>query len=116
MRATGGPNFNFVEIFPLTSVKKARAAIKRLVAAGLITLDGHRMEFPGAKVGTRPIPFPRRMLRHLAEGARESLIATVFGHLIRCLWLKKAATKVACVSGGLCKASWIAAEFGIDLR
>ena len=110
-----GPNFNLVEIFPLAGVKKARAAIRRLEAAGLITLDGHRMEFPGAKIG-RPRPFPRRMLRHLAEGARGSLIATVFGHLICCLFLEKTGGKYRCKSGGLCKASWIATEFGVDQR
>jgi hypothetical protein len=105
-----GPNFNSVEIFPLCGVKRVRAAIRRLLAAGLITLEGHRLEFPGGS--GKLIPFPRRMLRHLARGGGRVLIATVFGHAIRCL--KLAGGK--CVSGGCCPASWIAEEFGVDLR
>ena len=36
----------------------------------------------------RLVPVPRRILRLLAGGCRPALIATILGHLIRCLYLK----------------------------
>jgi hypothetical protein len=61
----------------------------------------------------RLVPVPRRILRLLAIGASPSLIATVLGHLIRCLYYWP---DEGCRSHGSCKSSWIASVFGISLR
>ena len=55
---------------------------------------------------------PRRTLRLLAGGARPALIATILGHLLRCLYLKGG----KCSARGRVKASWIADTFGVGLR
>lgn len=60
----------------------------------------------------RRVPVPRRTLLFLAGGARRAVIATVLGVLMRCVYAKRTAT----VSGGRCKASWVASTFGVDLR
>jgi len=60
----------------------------------------------------RPVPVPRPLIRCLAQERRPVLIATTVGHLTRGMFLRKG----ACVSGGRCKASWIADVFGVDLR
>jgi len=60
----------------------------------------------------RKVPVPRRMICHLAGSRNRTLIATVFGHLLRCLYYRKG----RCVSGGRCKASWISEVFGVDVR
>ena len=58
------------------------------------------------------MPVPRRILRLLAGGARPALIATILGHLLRCLYLKSG----KCSARGRVKASWIAETFGVGLR
>jgi hypothetical protein len=60
----------------------------------------------------RKIPFPRRTLRHLVQSSNRTLMATVFGHLMRCLYYRRD----RCISGGYCKSSWIAGVFQIDIR
>lgn len=60
----------------------------------------------------RKVPVPRRMVCHLARSRSVTVIATVFGHLLRCLYYRKG----RCVSGGRCKSSWIAEVFGVDVR
>jgi hypothetical protein len=62
----------------------------------------------------RRVPVPRPTLRLLALGCRASVIATILGHLIRCLYTH--ARPLRCVSGGWCKASWIAEVFQVDRR
>src|SRR5207245_9388984 len=62
----------------------------------------------------RRVPVPRPTLRLLALGCRATVIATILGHLIRCLYAH--ARPLRCVSGGWCKASWIAAVFEVDRR
>jgi hypothetical protein len=62
----------------------------------------------------RRVPVPRPTLRLLALGCRASVIATILGHLIRCLYAH--ARPLRCVSGGWCKASWIAEVFQVDRR
>lgn len=61
----------------------------------------------------RLVPVPRRMLRFLADGASATLIATVLGLLLRCLYYWP---DEGCRSHGSCKASWIAETFGVSLR
>ena len=60
----------------------------------------------------RRVPVPRQAVRLIAGGAKASVIATMLGHLIRCLYYRDQ----HCRSGGWCKASWIAEVFGINLR
>ncbi len=60
----------------------------------------------------RLVPVPRRMIRLIARGARKVLIATILGHLLRCLYYKRG----LCLPEGTCKASWIAEVFGVDAR
>src|SRR5215475_11314237 len=62
----------------------------------------------------RRVPVPRPTLRLLALGCRATVIATILGHLIRCLYTH--ARPLRCVSGGWCKASWIAEVFQVDRR
>jgi hypothetical protein len=62
----------------------------------------------------RRVPVPRPTLRLLALGCRATVIATILGHLIRCLYAH--ARPLRCVSGGWCKASWIAKVFQVDHR
>ena len=58
----------------------------------------------------RRVPVPRRIIRLIASGARRTLIATILGHLIRCLFYKRG----ECHPKGCCKASWIALVFGVS--
>jgi hypothetical protein len=66
-------------------------------------------QIPNAR---RQVPFPRRILRLVAGGARPALIATILGHLVRCLYLKDG----KCLAQGRVKASWIASTFRVGLR
>ncbi len=103
---------------------KVRGSLKRLQEAELIgwsskriDLDMGQKELPvwmEAKVKNtrRKIPVPRRMLRYMAACRSRVVIATLLGHLVRCLYYRKG----CCVSGGRCKASWIADVFGVDIR
>jgi len=60
----------------------------------------------------RKVPVPRRTLRFLAGLSRPVAIATVLGHLLRCLYYRSG----LCEPCGRCKASWIAEVFGVDVR
>jgi hypothetical protein len=51
-------------------------------------------------------------VRLIAGGCRATVIATILGHLLRCLYYREQ----RCRSGGWCKASWIATIFQMDLR
>ncbi len=60
----------------------------------------------------RLVPVPRRIVRHIAGGARRVEIATILGHLLRCLYYRRG----VCLPEGTCKASWVADVFGVDSR
>lgn len=64
------------------------------------------------KMATRRVPVPRRLVRELCRTTSATLLATAFGHLLRCLYNRRR----WCASGGLCKASWVAEVFGISQR
>src|SRR6266567_1581456 len=64
------------------------------------------------RAAQRRVPVPRQAVRLIAGGCRATVIATMLGHLIRCLYYRDH----HCISGGWCKASWIAEVFGVDLR
>jgi hypothetical protein len=60
----------------------------------------------------RKVPVPRQVVRFIASPSKRCVIATLLGHLIRCLYYRGG----ECVSGGFCKASWVAEVFTIDIR
>jgi hypothetical protein len=60
----------------------------------------------------RKVPVPRQIVRFIASPSKRCVIATLLGHLMRCLYYRAG----ECVSGGFCKASWVAEVFTVDLR
>src|SRR5512135_1354036 len=108
-----------------------REAVQKLLAVGLLrTVSTTNIEFATdpselrfepktlddtlARIPNRDrrVPVPRRIVRLIAGGARRTLIATILGHLIRCLFYKHG----LCQPKGCVKASWIAQVFGISER
>ena len=59
----------------------------------------------------RRVPIPRQTTRFIAGGARRVVVATMLGHLIRCVFYKG---KNRCSAEGSCAASWIARVFGVS--
>ena len=125
--------FTLKELDRLTGLgaKRLKGSLGRLTAARLLIWSEAAIAFPGSAEGLpeegrkvltemldripnheRLVPVPRRTLRLLAGGARPALIATILGHLFRCLYLKKG----CCQARGRCKASWIARVFGAGER
>jgi hypothetical protein len=125
--------FGLDELARLTGLAPRRlgAAIRRLEAARLLSWsesavafplvaealtildgDGFRRFFDRIPNHDRKVPVPRRILRLLAGGCRPALIATILGHLLRCLYSKGG----QCLAIGRVKASWIAEVFGVALR
>jgi hypothetical protein len=118
------------ELLPLTgsaNLGRHRAAIRRLQSAGLVRWLGDDIsltscpqsdddDFAGMRMlvqnWRRRIPVPRKTIKMLARERRKVVIATVLGHLFRCVYYRDN----ACLSGGRCKASWIAEVFGVDVR
>lgn len=104
-----------------------RASLRRLGQAGLLRWRESSLAFPATldslPIGARDfvesiqnhrrkIPFPRRLLRYLSASRRPVLLATALAHVLRCLYYRRG----RCAPSGLCKASWIAAVFGVDER
>jgi hypothetical protein len=109
-----------------------RASLRRLATAGLLTWSTTQLTFATSPTDlrgqhdlsafhtmstaipnhARRVPVPRQVVRLIAGGCRPSVIATILGHLIRCLYYREH----RCISGGWCKASWIADVFRLDLR
>ena len=121
------PAYGLAELSRLTGVspRRARASVKRLVAAGLLTWSDDDIGFPDAgrprtttpwptpsAAGSGALAIPRRILRLLAGGARPALIATAIAVLLRCLARGRGGFK----SRGRVKAAWIARTFDVDLR
>jgi hypothetical protein len=125
--------FGLGELARLTGLapRRLRAAIRRLEAARLLRWSEAAVGFPAAAEALagldgddfrrlfdfipnhdRRVPVPRRVLRLLAEGCRPAMIATILGHLLRCLYMKGGAFQDL----GRVKASWIAEAFGVGLR
>lgn len=113
------------------SDRTVRESLKRLGRVGLLAWRGDgpghaaRVEEvvlarPGPMLNAlgkvampaRRVPVPRRLVRELCRATSATLLATAFGHLVRCLFNRRR----SCASGGLCKASWIAEVFGISTR
>ena len=109
-----------------------RASLHRLQTLGLLTWSSTRLTFATAPTDLRGVedlsdfftmhqaivnnhrrvPVPRHTVRLIAGGLKATVIATILGHLLRCLYYREQ----RCCSGGWCKASWIAEVFGINLR
>jgi hypothetical protein len=125
--------FGLGELAKLTglSPRRLKAAIRRLEAARLLAWseaaitfpahaesperlggDGFRPFFDRIPNHDRKVPVPRRILRMLAAGCRPAMIATILGHLLRCLYVKGGTFQAI----GRVKASWIAEVFGVGLR
>ena len=112
--------------------RSIRGSLRRLGALGLVTFSKNEIRFatspdelaalelssffelfeslPNRK---RFVPVPRRILRLMSQGATPAVIATIIGHLIRCLY---SWPDEGFKCSGSCKASWVASVFGISLR
>lgn len=128
------PDYRLTELLGLMEAgteAKIKRGIQRLERAGLLAWDPagvsvdtreHEARLAGSPDwqrlleavtnNRRKVPVPRRMICYLARSRNRTVAATVFGHLLRCLYYRKD----RCVSGGRCKASWVAEVFGVDVR
>ncbi|MBP7937646.1 MAG: hypothetical protein KA354_23640 [Phycisphaerae bacterium] len=114
-----------------TTEGAVRRSISRLHRIGLLVWSpsaleiGHSLpSLPGGESGTfsavleqvanhsRRVPVPRRVLRWLAKDGNRVVVATVLGHLLRCLYYRNG----TCRPTGTCKASWLGETFGVDVR
>jgi hypothetical protein len=109
-----------------------RASLRRLKTTGLLTWSSTTLTFATSPTDLRGVhdlaafhtmynaipnhrrrvPVPRQAIRLIAGGCRTTVIATMLGHLLRCLYYRDR----RCISGGWCKASWIADVFRVDRR
>lgn len=107
-----------------------RASLGRLKLAGLASWGESKIEFacgpdamPGdlselwamiAKIknNRRRVPVPRRTIRLIAQTGRPVVVATILGHLLRCVYARGGGV----VGEGACKASWVADVFGVGDR
>lgn len=121
--------YRFDELRPLLgggTLPRLRAAVRALEKAGLLAWEGDKIGFVSVAGEDEPldamreavqnwrrkVPVPRRVIRLLAGCGRKVMIATVLGHLLRCVYWRDG----RCISGGRCKSSWIADVFGVDYR
>ncbi len=103
------------------------AGLARLQTTGLLAWHETALTFPPPPLNTdaplaamlaqipnphRRVPVPRRLLRFLAKRCSRALLATILGHLFRCLYYRQG----QCRAEGFCKASWIAEVFGVSER
>ena len=127
------PEYRVQELVTLTGCapRTVMESISRLRASGLVDVRRGSVTHCGtltdlAFVDTRDVndaltrvanhrrrvPIPRRLLGFLARAKQPMLLATAFGHLLRCMYLRGE----LCSSGGLCKAAWVAEVFGVSER
>lgn len=128
------PRYSFNEVHRLVGGRNSanvQTAVRRLTNAGLLDWSERRIRFPAVVVDVetacdsewrrmvdlvvnnrRKVPVPRRTVRFLAGMCKPVSIATVIGHLLRCLYYRNG----MCAPDGRCKASWIAETFGVDVR
>ncbi len=60
----------------------------------------------------RKVPVPRRTIRWLAGSSKPVLLATVLGHLFRCVYGRRGSI----AAEGSISATWVAGVFGVDPR
>ena len=92
-----------------------RRSLRALEKLGLLRFREHElitMPFEVTDAPGRPVPVPRTVIRHLSKSRGRAYIATVLGHLVRCLYYKNG----VCRSGGWCKASWVSEVFDVAVR
>lgn len=121
------PTFSLAEVHRLIGGSGGRhlaASVRRLEAAALVQWLPDKLEFPrllqdeasamlrAITNNKRRVPVPRRVLRFLAKDGGRAIAATMLGHMLRCLYLRRG----GCDSAGTCKASWIAEVFRVDVR
>ena len=122
-------SYTITELHELTEREGGATSLKRLAHCGLLIWASDIITFPLnphlagqhtrlrdmlalVRNNKRQVPVPRRMLRFIAGGGNRVMVATVLGHLFRCLYYRKG----ECYPAGLCKASWIAEVFGVSER
>lgn len=135
-RIPGGrqPHFTvreFRELVGNHSDEEIRRSIRRLSARGLVDWSQTSVQI-GVPVRARSdeeradlseclaqvpnharrVPVPRRVIRLLARSGTRVMLATTFGHLLRCSYYRDR----ECRPTGTCKARWIADVFGVDVR
>lgn len=112
------PNYTTDELHSLVGGvggQHIRKSLRTLERAGMLRIrenELHTMPHEVADDPGRPVPVPRPVLRMLSKSTGRAYVATVLGHLLRCLYYKRG----TCRSGGWCKASWIADTFGVAVR
>jgi hypothetical protein len=129
LRLERQPTYTYDELARVIGrVGDISTSLHRLQASGLLTWEPRAITFNlslpnqvSSALGTmltqitnhnRRVPVPRRLLRFLARGCTRALLATVLGHLFRCLYYRDG----QCQPEGLCKASWVAQVFGVSER
>lgn len=112
------PRYDYEELIRLTGSRGCRGAVRRLCESGLVSWSRNRVRVAGvagrSDIRRKWIPVPRRMLRWLAKYGTAADIATVFGHVSRCLFYDSKSK--TCRSGGHCTAQWVAEHFGVGER
>ena len=124
------PRFLVAEFRQLTgsSHSRVQASLRRLSAAGLIQISATTLRLAASADETsmrtcfafesmqgkvvnsrRTVPVPRRLLRWLVSNGSRTEIATVIGHLLRCVYLRGRAV----MATGNCAARWVADVFGV---
>lgn len=107
-------------------------SIRRLQRAGLIVWSESAIQFPASpdrmpvedlsdlwamhqriQNRKRRVPVPRRIVREIAAGFSPVIVATVLGHLLRCLYFTK---QRGWQYEGCCKASFVSDVFNVDER
>lgn len=130
------PHFTVDEVRRVVRLRRGphyiTAALARLDTLGLLTfsavslgfatsptdlqrapdLTGYHAMLPSIANTHRRVPVPRQIVRLIAHGCGRIRLATLLGHLLHCLYYRDG----RCVSGGRCKAGWIATVFGVDRR
>ncbi len=125
------PSYRIEEIHGLVGGvggEHVRHSIARIEGMGLLSWSESSIAFPNSEsvlgqAGLGPmldfvpnhrrlVPMPRRIIRLIAGGARRVVVASILGHLLRCLYYRGG----LCHAEGTCKASWIAELFGVNAR
>jgi len=111
---------------------RRKESLRRLERAGLISWSSSSIQFPSSPDRMpiedlsefwamfqrivnrkRRVPIPRRIVREIAAGLAPVVVATIFGHLLRCLYFSK---QRGWQYEGCCKATFVVEVFGVDER
>lgn len=111
---------------------RRKESLRRLERAGLISWSSSSIQFPSSPDRMpvedlsefwamfqrivnrkRRVPVPRRIVREIAAGLAPVVVATILGHLLRCLYFSK---QRGWQYEGCCKATFVVEVFGVDER